>query len=225
MRINADFAQPARVDAVQATWQRSPASGVERLMLDRVGDEVARATSLVRFAPNSQFDAHRHDAGEEYFVIDGVFSDESGDYPAGRYVRNPPGTAHTPQIAAAGCLIWVKLRQFAEDDLTPVVIDTDAASGWHTDPNSGIARRDLHAYRSERVGMVRLPRGAVLPLDAQHGGAELLLLDGRLTVEGETLDALAWWRFPPGHRPEIAATDACRMLLKTGHLHGMALAA
>jgi modification methylase len=63
-------------------WVASPASGVERMMLDRIGEEVARATTIVRFAPNSAFDAHTHGGGEEYLVLDGVFSDEAGDYPA-----------------------------------------------------------------------------------------------------------------------------------------------
>ncbi|GAL13613.1 hypothetical protein JCM19233_4618 [Vibrio astriarenae] len=51
--------------------------------LDRVGGEVARATSIVRYKPNSAFSPHTHDGGEEFFVLEGVFSDEHGDYPQG----------------------------------------------------------------------------------------------------------------------------------------------
>ena len=65
-------------------------------MLDRIGDEVARATSIVRYAPGSSFARHEHAKGEEFLVLEGIFSDDSGDYPAGFYVRNPPGSGHTP---------------------------------------------------------------------------------------------------------------------------------
>jgi hypothetical protein len=65
--------------------------GVERMMLDRIGDEVARATSLVRYAPNSTFSPHVHGGGEEFFVLEGEFGDEHRTYPAGTYVRNPIG--------------------------------------------------------------------------------------------------------------------------------------
>src|SRR6056297_2598515 len=68
--------------------------GVRRRMLDRIGNEVARATTIVRFDPGSAFSAHTHDGGEEYLVLDGTFQDEDGDFPAGSYVRNPPTSSH-----------------------------------------------------------------------------------------------------------------------------------
>ena len=91
-------------------------------MLDRIGGEVARATTIVRYAPNSRFPAHIHGGGEEFLVLDGVFQDEHGDFPAGSYVRNPPGTRHTPG-SAPGCTIFVKLWQFDPDDRTEVRLD------------------------------------------------------------------------------------------------------
>src|SRR5689334_19491242 len=106
MRLNADFAKRVAVHA--APWTPSPMPGVARRMLDRLGDEVARATSIVRYAPGSSFSPHVHGGGEEFLVLDGVFSDEHGDCPAGTYVRNPPTSAHTPGTAA-GCTIFVKL--------------------------------------------------------------------------------------------------------------------
>ena len=58
-------------------------------MLDRIGDEVARATSIVRYAPHSHFSPHTHGGGEEFLVLDGVFQDEHGDYPAGHLCPQP----------------------------------------------------------------------------------------------------------------------------------------
>ena len=96
MQLNADFTQRAVVHAATLEWSPSPIAGVERRMLDRIGGEVARATSIVRYAPHSHFSRHTHEGGEEFFVLEGVFQDEHGDYPAGSYVRNPPTSAHTP---------------------------------------------------------------------------------------------------------------------------------
>src|SRR5262244_4248880 len=123
MRINADFTKRASVHAGESDWVRSPMPGVERRMLDRVGDEVARATSIVRYAPGTAFSPHTHLGGEEFFVLEGIFQDERGDYPAGSYVRNPPTSRHTPG-SQAGCTIFVKLLQFDPADRSHVNIDT-----------------------------------------------------------------------------------------------------
>ncbi|HKE95561.1 MAG TPA: cupin domain-containing protein, partial [Povalibacter sp.] len=123
MELNADFSQRVVVHAARLPWAASPMPGVERRMLDRIGDEVARATSIVRYAPGSHFSAHTHGGGEEFLVIEGVFQDEHGDYPVGSYIRNPPTSSHTPG-SESGCVIFVKLWQFAPDDRTRVCIDT-----------------------------------------------------------------------------------------------------
>src|SRR5215470_8306328 len=104
MELNADFSKCAVVHAARVSWVPSPIAGVERRMLDRIGEEVSRATSIVRYAPHSHFSAHTHGGGEEFFVLDGVFSDEHGDYPAGTYVRNPIGSSHSPH-SDPGCTI------------------------------------------------------------------------------------------------------------------------
>jgi anti-sigma factor ChrR (cupin superfamily) len=113
--INADFDRRVVIDTGAQPWITSPEPGVERRPLDRVGGEVARATSLVRYAPGSSFSAHEHGGGEEFLVLEGVFDDEHGRYPAGTYVRNPPGSRHRP-FTDDGCVLFVKLRQFAPDD-------------------------------------------------------------------------------------------------------------
>ena len=126
MRLNADFALPVVIRPGDAPWVASPLAGVERQMLDRIGEELARATSIVRYAPGSHFSAHGHPGGEEFLVLDGVFSDERGDYPAGTYVRNPIGSRHAP-FSREGCTIFVKLMQFDPADRAEVVIDSHRA--------------------------------------------------------------------------------------------------
>ncbi len=126
MKLNADLGQRAAALTEELPWQWSPDRSVQRRMLDRDGEEVARATSLVKYPAGSRFPAHHHGAGEEFLVLEGVFSDEFGDYPSGTYVRNPPGSAHSPS-SRDGCLIFVKLRQFDPGDLQRIVVDTGAA--------------------------------------------------------------------------------------------------
>ena len=105
MKINADFNQRVVLKTNQLEWQDSPMQGVQRRMLDRDGEEVARATSLVKYDPGSYFSAHTHGGGEEFFVLAGTFSDDHGDYPAGTYVRNPVGSTHKP-FSKDGCTIF-----------------------------------------------------------------------------------------------------------------------
>ncbi|MFB1024512.1 MAG: cupin domain-containing protein, partial [Octadecabacter sp.] len=128
MQLRSDFSTREVVRPGDEDWRASPMPGVDRMMLDRVGDEVARATTIVRYAPNSRFSQHSHDGGEEFIVLEGTFNDEHGSYPKGTYVRNPIGTSHSPFVGDDGCTILVKLHQFQPDDLAPVVIDTANAA-------------------------------------------------------------------------------------------------
>src|SRR5271168_3981228 len=106
MNLNSAFGARAAVHAGRLAWTPSPIPGVDRCMLDRVGEEVARATSIVRYAPGSHFSPHTHGGGEEFLVLDGVFQDEHGDFPAGSYIRNPPTSRHTPR-SEVGCTLFV----------------------------------------------------------------------------------------------------------------------
>ena len=101
IQLHADWTRRCVIDSNSLPWQASPSPLVERRMLERDGGELARATSIVRYAPGARFDAHRHDLGEEILVLEGTFSDASGDYGPGSYLRNPPGTGHAPWSRAS----------------------------------------------------------------------------------------------------------------------------
>src|SRR3954453_14131834 len=137
MDLNADFGARAAVHSARLDWTPSPIPGVDRRMLDRIGDEVARATSIVRYAPHSHFSPHIHGGGEEFLVLDGIFQDEHGDYPAGSYVRNPSSSRHTPG-SASGCVLFVKLWQFDLKDRTPVRPDGRALVYTHAQDRPGV---------------------------------------------------------------------------------------
>ena len=218
MLINADFTQPVIVEPGQYRWTASPQAGVERMMLDRIGVEQARATSIVRYAPDSRFPPHAHPGGEEILVLAGTFSDESGDYPAGCYLRNPDGSAHRPS-SLEGALIFVKLRQMAPDDDRVVRIDTRQAAAWQRHADRMVC--PLFSSPAEQVCLQRVQAGAGILPDA-GGGAELLLLEGRI-VDGERrYQPGTWLRLPAGaarYRAGFTAGEkGARFYLKTGHL-------
>jgi anti-sigma factor ChrR (cupin superfamily) len=217
MKLNADFSQRVVIRPDDYDWVASPASGVDRMMLDRIGDEVARATTIVRFAPNSQFDAHTHGGGEEYLVLEGVFSDEHGDYGPGTYVRNPIGTSHRPHIGPEGATILVKLHQFDGDDTEQKVIDTRNAKFL---PGSapGLAVLPLHSVPGENVALVRWAPGTHFSGHAHWGGEEIFVLEGTFQDEHGDYPAGSWLRSPHMSRHTPWSDEGCLIYVKTGHL-------
>lgn len=215
MRVNANFDERTIVRFEENDWVASPMPGVERKMLDRIGEEVARATTIVRFAPGSAFSAHTHDGGEEYLVLDGTFQDEDGDFPVGSYVRNPPTSSHTP-AAQDGATILVKLHQFDLADRTQVQIDSRKVD-W-TATKDGVETLPLHTDPRETVVMETWTAGTTRVLDAS-GGLEILVIEGSLTESGDTLTRWDWLRLPVGAKFEATAgADGSRVWIKTGHL-------
>jgi anti-sigma factor ChrR (cupin superfamily) len=206
--INADFREPAWLAPNEFQWVASPQGGVERVMLDRVGDEVAVATSLVRYAPDSWFPAHEHALGEEYLVLEGEFGDEHGRYPPGTYVRNPPGSRHTP-FSEPGCVIWVKLRQFRPDDQTQKVETATLDM-----PERAYRIRELHRFEGEVVSALAVQRDAVVRFPAIDDVQELFVMEGSVLWGGRRLDARGWIRVPAGQGIEIRATAPSRLLHK-----------
>lgn len=217
MKIAADFNQREVVHSAEMPWVDSPMAGVSRRPLDRVGAEVARATSVVKYAPGSQFSAHLHAGGEEFVVLEGVFQDEHGDYPAGSYVRNPPQSSHTPG-SEKGCVILVKLWQFQPEDRTPVQVNINNLVGI-TDPNNiGVTTISLYQDQFEQVSVLAIQPHTQLQL-TPHGGAELFVLQGQVKEQQDTLHKDSWLRAPIGC-PLSLKTDeyGAKIWLKTGHL-------
>jgi len=209
MELNADFSKRVVIHSEQLDWVQSPALGVQRRMLDRIGGEVARATTIVRFAPDATFAPHVHNGGEEFIVLEGVFQDEHGDYPAGTYVRNPPTTAHTPG-SDGGCTIFVKLWQFDPEDRNQFRVDmADAARD-----DSAV----LHEDTQETVRYHNLSAGEELA-QALPGGGEVLVLSGAITEGGEQLTKGSWLRLPVGADLNVVAgPEGATLWMKAGHI-------
>ena len=216
MNVNADFNARVAIDARNMPWMASPQAGVERKMLDRVGDEVARATSIVRYAPGSVFAPHTHELGEEFLVLTGTFEDDQGAYPAGTYVRNPPGSRHRP-FSTAGCEIFVKLRQFQAGDDARVVIDTSQAA-FRPGLVPGLTVLPLHEYGSEHVALVRWAPGTRFQAHTHWGGEEILVLEGTFSDEYGDYPAGSWLRSPHLSRHQPFSDAGCLIYVKVGHL-------
>ena len=197
-------------------WMASPMPGVQRRMLDRCGGEVARATSIVRYSRGSHFEPHGHAGGEEILVLEGTFSDEHGDYPAGTYLRNPAGSSHAP-FSAEGCTLLVKLQQMHPADQERVCLQTQEAA-WLPGLVPGLEVMPLHAFGSEHVALVRWAPGTVFQPHRHLGGEEILVLSGVFQDEAGTYPTGTWLRNPPGSVHSPWSDSGCTIWVKTGHL-------
>ena len=221
MLINADFTRHALLAPEYYQWVSSPQNGVERVMLDRVGAEKARATSIVRYAPDSYFPHHLHPGGEEILVLSGTFSADNIDYPAGWYLRNPPNSGHQP-YSKEGAVIFVKLWQMPAEEARYVAIDTNDTANWQKQGNRDVCH--LFSDASEQVSLKRLSANEALFTGTVRGGAEILVLDGELIDDdiiddAQTYTRGSWIRLPVGALPKIkAGAQGITVYLKTGHL-------
>lgn len=221
MLINADFSSRAVLAVEDQQWVNSPQSGVERIMLDRVGEEKARATSLVRYAPNSYFPHHLHPGGEEILVLSGTFSADDKHYPAGWYLRNPPSSGHTP-YSNEGAVIFVKLRQMPSDEDRYVAIDTHDDANWTRQGNRDVCA--LFSDDGEQVSLQRLKAGVALFNEdiisgVGTGGVELLVVEGSLVDGDQVYQRDSWIRLPVGEQSQIkAGLEGATVYIKTEHL-------
>lgn len=228
MKINGNFKLFAATNFDASNYIASPAYGVNRFMLDRVGEEKARATTIVEYKPNSKFPQHTHIGGEEFLVLEGTFKDQFGEFPSGTYVRNPIGSKHAPWVDDDGCTIMVKLLQMADTDegTDPLHIDLESAK-----EQNGISTESgtiLELYRNEQTGervqMHWLNPNSSIPCDDEAlNGEEYFILQGSLELNGDTYSKWGWIRYPPGGGTEGRASlragdDGAQVYRKTGHL-------
>ena len=215
MELHTNFSQRVILHTEQMPWLPSPTAGVERHQLDRLGEEVARTTNIVRYASSSYFAAHTHGGGEEIFVLEGVFSDEYGHYPPGSYLRNPPRTTHTP-FSEPGCVIFVKLWQFNPGDAQTVCQQTEQGS-WSPRRQKGIQVQLLHEFRGVRTVLMHLEPD-LQQLHSHSGCEETLVLEGDFADEHGEYSKGSWLRSPPGssHPPRIGPNGT--LYLKSRHL-------
>ncbi|MGM0481500.1 MAG: cupin domain-containing protein [Pseudomonadota bacterium] len=213
--LNLNFADRVVINTESADWVTSPAAGVRRKLLEREEAEQGRATSVVEYLPGAAFATHQHPLGEEIFVLEGVFSDQFGDYPAGTYLRNPPGSEHAP-FSNAGCKLLVKLHQFQADDDATVRINTKQ-SPWQPG-QGGLKVMPLHSHNTEHVALVFWPKGEVFKPHRHVGGEEVFVLEGEFCDEQGRYPAGTWLRSPPMSTHHPFVEEDTIIWVKTGHL-------
>ena len=216
MQLHSDLTVRVAVDSNSLPWVSSPVEGVERRLLDRDGGEVARATSLVRYQAGRQFTAHRHDWGEEFLVLSGTFEDEFGRYPAGTYVKNPPGSSHAPG-STEGCVLFVKLRHLQEADTQRVVVDMNTAA-WRPGLVEGLSVLPLSSFGTAHTALVRWAPGTHFQRHTHWGGEEIFVVDGTFEDEHGRYPKGTWMRSPHLSSHQPFSTEGCTILVKTGHL-------
>ena len=217
MELNSDFTKRIVVHSDHLEWLTSPMAGVERRMLDRLGDEVARATTIVRYAPQSNFSPHVHSGGEEFVVLEGIFQDEHGDYPAGSYIRNPPQSSHTPG-SDDGCIIFVKLWQFDLNDCHGVRISPNEMTEVEDIQRAGVLVTPLFKDEREEVRLETWSANTEVKIEAPQG-AEILVLSGSFVEGDDELVTNSWLRVPVNSKVIAKAGEGgAKVWLKTGHL-------
>lgn len=218
LKLNDDLSLRCVVDTQTLPWQPSPSPLVSRKLIERDGAELARATSIVRYAAGARFDAHAHGLGEEILVLEGTFSDEHGDYEAGTYLKNPPGSRHAP-FSKNGCTLWVKLRHLSPDDSERCVVRTRQAP-WFQGKVAGLTVMPLSEFGTSHTALVRWAPGTRFNPHRHHGGEEIFVLEGVFSDEHGDYPQGSWIRSPHLSQHQPFSVEGCLILVKTGHLHG-----
>ena len=214
--LNMDFSKRLVIETQSLDWLASPSAGVWRKPLERQDKESGHTTSVVKYDAGSAFSSHKHPLGEEIFVLEGVFSDEHGDNPAGTYIRNPPNSSHAP-FSKEGCVLLVKLNQFSPNDGERVRIDTNTTPWLAGQGNLQVM--PLHQFEHEHVALVKWPQNEVFKPHQHFGGEEIFVLQGTFEDEQGHYPKGTWLRNPhlSSHHPWVS--EPTIILVKTGHLH------
>ena len=216
IRLNADLAKRAVVDSTALPWHASPCAGVQRRLLERDGGDVARATSVVQYAPGARFDAHLHELGEEILVLEGTFSDEAGHYGPGTYLKSPPGSRHAP-YSKEGCLLFVKLRHLNPADTGRCVVDTRSAT-WFQGLVPGLTVLPLSEFGTQHTAMVRWAPGTSFNHKYFFTTVVPMRVEGVFSDEHGSYPAGSWLRSPHLSQHQPFSREGCLILVKTGHL-------
>jgi len=217
MNVNDDFSRRVVMHGNKIAWEDSPMPGVQRRRLDRLVGEHERVTTIVRYEPNSQFSSHVHEGGEEFIVLEGVFEDDYGDWPAGSYIRNPPGSKHTPG-SKPGCTIFVKLWQFDANDRTFIHANRYKLGSVDDANRTGVKVSPLYQDTFETVCFETWAPNSTVDVKATEG-AEIFVLEGSFSIDGESLDVQSWLREPVGgHVVAKTGRHGAHVWIKTRHL-------
>ena len=213
--FNMDFSKKVVIQTYKVDWIESPSKKVLRIPLERENKESGHVTSIVKYIPGAAFPEHNHPKGEEIFVLEGTFSDKNGDYSEGTYIRNPPGSSHSP-FSKNGCTLLVKLDQFTKNDNQRVIINTNDADWFQGNGNLKVL--PLHNFDTQGTALVRWPAGEKFQPHTHFGGEEIFVISGEFKDEHGSYPKGTWIRSPhlSNHNPFVEKDTL--IFVKTGHL-------
>ena len=215
MNLNADYKQQIVLNHHDLDWAESAQTGVERRMLDSIGTEAAKSTSIVRYQPGSKFESQTHEFGAEILVLAGAFSDENGDYPTGTYMMNPPGSSHTPR-SDDGCILFVKLGHLGADQQQREVVDTQTTQ-WLQGMVPGLTVMPLMRQGLGSTLVRWAPKTYFNP-HKHFGGEEIFVVSGVFEDEHGRYPSGSWIRSPHMSMHKPFSVEGCTIFVKTGHL-------
>lgn len=217
--INGDLSIPVVMRTSNMQWQASPSQSVWRKRLHLVGDaESGQVTSLVKFEPNSSFPIHDHPDGEEILVLEGVFSDEQGDWGAGSYLLNPEGYRHQP-YSLEGCLLFVKLRQYQGRGRNHVTLRRNDLD-WQPSPYSGVMVKHLyHETAYPESTQLECWQPGMETIDRTYpDGIEYFVLEGSFSDHKKIYCKGDWIRLPAETRHSVQTKEGCTLYVKLNAL-------
>jgi anti-sigma factor ChrR (cupin superfamily) len=215
--VNGNLSVRVTVRTASMPWAPSPSPSVWRKRVHRVGPpESGQVTSIVRYDASSSFPAHEHPDGEEILVLEGIFTDDRGDWPAGTYLLNPEGYRHAPS-SRDGCVLFVKLRQYPGLDREKIALDTNTID-WRPGDVPGLELKPLYAQSgyTDTMALERWPAGISVGNRKYPGGAEILVIEGQFEDADGAYEAGAWIRFPEGSSHAPTTRSGCTLYVKRG---------
>jgi anti-sigma factor ChrR (cupin superfamily) len=99
------------VDTNKLDWEPTSVTGVvQKTLYQQRG--FSDVMHLERWTPRADLGHAAYAQGAEMFVLEGEFSDETGAYAAGHWLRFPSGSKHRPS-SATGCTLYIKTSGLA----------------------------------------------------------------------------------------------------------------
>ena len=216
MQLNNDLSRVVVLNTAEIPWQASPDGAVLLRMLEQECAAGMRTTFLVRYQPGTHLTSHTHEKGEEIIVLEGNFSDEQGAYPAGCYIKTPPGSTHAP-YSEAGCTLLIKQSHMQPDDMERVVVDVQSST-WYPGMVGGLSVLPLSEFKGEHSALVKWQPGTVFNPHRHWGGEEIYVLEGVFEDEFGRYPAGTWLRNPHMSQHAPFSKEGCTIFVKVGHL-------
>jgi len=211
VNFNLDISKKVVIDTTNKTNKSLSKNGITKVILEGELENSEQTSSIIEYSPNTQLQIWSHPFGEEIFVLEGIFSNKNGDYPAGTYIRNS-SMISDKSFSKKGCKIFIKSNQTNSIDNTQIVIDTNISKWLKGYGNLEV----IPLY--ENTALVKWPKSEKFVQHSHYGGEEIFVLKGEFIDEHGRYPKGTWLRSPhlSTHFPFVE--EETIIFVKTGHL-------